>query len=112
MSASAVAGSGVPGIGAGHRSQPVGETARRPSELLARAQPNETSRGRAGTRFKSAACTGSRRSRSNRYASAIAMPSLYREIDLVLNIPKNDTEDELTNDYIIRREGPWTTTSR
>src|SRR5262249_22670801 len=25
-------------------------------------------------------------------------------IDLVLNIPKDDTEDELTNDYIIRRE--------
>ncbi len=25
-------------------------------------------------------------------------------IDLVLNIPKNDTEDELTNGYIIRRE--------
>ncbi len=26
------------------------------------------------------------------------------EIDLVLNIPKDDTEEELTNDYIIRRE--------
>ena len=25
------------------------------------------------------------------------------QIDLVLNIPKNDQEDELTNDYIIRR---------
>ena len=26
------------------------------------------------------------------------------KIDLVLNIPKDDTTDELTNDYIIRRE--------
>ena len=26
------------------------------------------------------------------------------QIDLVLNIPKDSTEDELTNDYIIRRE--------
>ena len=28
---------------------------------------------------------------------------MERKIDLVINIPKNYREDELTNDYIIRR---------